>query len=278
MRPVNLIPPEDRRGDRAPMRTGKFSYVLLGGLALLLLAIVATALTGKQVSDREAEKQSLQAELDQATAHAQSLQAFASFRAVQEARSATVASLAESRFDWERVIRELSLVLPDDIQLISLTGTVSPAVQVADGGDTTLRTAVAGPALELVGCAPSEDAVAGLVSSLEDIDGVTRVGLGSSEQADPSSGTTGGGSATGGGDDCRTSDEITKFEIVVAFDAVPTPGTATEAPSVPAPVSPSGEDGAQLADAQTEQAVSRSSAREQTAKAEQARNNLIPGG
>lgn len=282
MRAVNLIPPEDRRGDRAPLRTGNLSYVLLGGLALLLLAIVATALTSKQISDRESEKLSLEQELDQATARAQSLQSFASFRAVQERRSATVASLAESRFDWERVIRELSLVLPADIQLVSLTGTVSPAVQVADGGDVTLRAGVAGPALELVGCAPSEDAVAGLVSSLEDIDGVTRVGLGSSEQADPSSGTTGSGSAAptggGGGDDCRTSDSVTKFEIVVAFDAVPTPATATAAPSVPAPAPPSGEDGAQLADAQTEQAVSRSSAREQTAKAEQAQNNLIPGG
>ena len=32
MRPVNLIPPDERRGDRAAMRTGAFSYVLIGGL------------------------------------------------------------------------------------------------------------------------------------------------------------------------------------------------------------------------------------------------------
>jgi Tfp pilus assembly protein PilN len=280
MRSVNLIPPEDRRGDRAPMRTGNFTYVLVGGLALLLLVVIATALTSKQISDREAEHQSLQQELDLVTAQAQSLQAFADFRAVQETRTATVSSLAQSRFDWERVIRELSLVLPSDVQLISLSGSVSPAVQVGDSGDVPLRDSIAGPALELTGCAPSEDAVAGLISALEDIDGVTRVGLAASEQQDNTQSAEGAGdgaAATGSDEECRVADNISKFQIVVAFDAVPTPSTAATAPTVPALASPSGQD-AQLADAQTEQAVSKSSAREQTAKADQARHNIIPGG
>ena len=30
MRPVNLIPPDQRRGDSAPLRTGPLVYVLLG--------------------------------------------------------------------------------------------------------------------------------------------------------------------------------------------------------------------------------------------------------
>jgi Tfp pilus assembly protein PilN len=276
MRPVNLIPPEDRRGDKAPMRTGNLAYVLVGGLAVLLLAVIATALTSKQISDRETEQQSLQQELDAVTAQAQSLQAFADFRAVQETRTATVSSLAQSRFDWERVIRELSLVLPPDVQLISLTGTVSPEVQVGDSGAVPLRDSIAGPALELEGCAPSEDAVAGLISALEDIDGVTRVGLASSEQADDTESEEGAGGGGETGEECRVADYISKFQIAVAFDAVATPSTATTAPSVPAPASPSGQD-AQLADAQTEQAASKSSASEQTAKVDKARN-IIPGG
>ena len=36
MRPVNLIPPEDRRGDHAPLRAGVASYVIVGVLALAL--------------------------------------------------------------------------------------------------------------------------------------------------------------------------------------------------------------------------------------------------
>jgi Tfp pilus assembly protein PilN len=279
MRPVNLIPAEDRRGDRAPLRTGNLSYVIVGGLAVLLLAVAATALTSKQISDREAEQASLQQELDAATAEANSLKAFADFRAVQETRTATISSLAQSRFDWERVIRELSLVLPSDVQLISLSGSVSPEVQLAESGEVPLRASIPGPALQMTGCAPSEDAVAGLISALEDIDGVTRVGLGSSEQAESSDGAeqaAGDGSEANEGD-CRVADHISRFQIVVAFDAVPTPGTATEAPSVPAPAAPGGGE-SQLADAQTEQAVSRASAKEQTAKADEARHNLVPGG
>jgi Tfp pilus assembly protein PilN len=275
MRPVNLIPPEERRGDRAPLRTGNFSYVLLGGLALLLLAVIVTALTSKQVSDRETEKQGLEQELQQATAEAQSLQAFVEFRTIQETRAATVSSLAQSRFDWERVVRELSLVLPSDVWLTSLTGTVSPEVQLEGGADVAIRSAVEGPALELVGCAPSEDSVAGFISVLEDIDGVTRVGINSSEQADVGQGSSGGGG--GGEEDCRVQDFISQFEIVVAFDAVPTPGTATTAPSVPGPAVPSG-DGAQLADAQAEAAASETAAAAQTSKANKAVDTVTPGG
>jgi Tfp pilus assembly protein PilN len=279
MRPVNLIPPEDRRGDRAPMRTGNLAYVLVAGLALLLLAVIATALTSKQISDKESEKQGLEQELVQATARADSVKAFADFRAVQERRAATVSSLAQSRFDWERVIRELALVLPADVQLVGLSGSVSAEAQPPESEAVPLRDSIAGPALELTGCAPGQDAVAALIAALEDIDGVTRVGLASSERSDDSAGTAGGGATGGGGDDqdCRVADFISKFQIVVAFDAVPTPGTATAAPSVPAPAAPSGQD-AQLADAQTEQAVSRGSAKEQTAKADQARHNIVPGG
>jgi Tfp pilus assembly protein PilN len=283
MRPVNLIPPEDRRGDKAPMRTGNLAYVLVGGLAVLLLAVIATALTSKQISDKESEQQGLEQELVQATARADSLKAFADFRAVQETRAATVSSLAQSRFDWERVIRELSLVLPSDVQLVGMSGSVSAEVQPPESEGVSLRSSIPGPALELTGCAPGQDAVAALIAALEDIDGVTRVGLASSERADDSEGTAGGGATDAQGaegeddQDCRVADFISKFQIVVAFDAVPTPGTATAAPSVPAPAAPSGQD-AQLADAQTEQAVSRASAKEQTAKADEARHNLVPGG
>jgi Tfp pilus assembly protein PilN len=291
MRPVNLIPPDQRTGDSAPLRTGNLIYVLVGGLALLLLGIVAVALTGKQIDDREAQKVSLQQELTQASAEAQSVQAFTTFRAVQENRAATVASLAQSRFDWDRVLNELARVLPSDISLSSLTGTVSPDVQLQDAGGggsgTDLRSDVSGPALHIQGCAPSQDAVAGFVASLEDIDGVTRVGVSSSKlpDDDPADAATGatsdagpaGTTANAGGEsDCPP--DIYTFEVLAAFDAVSTPSTATAAPSVPpAAVPPTGSDAQQVADLQTQENVQRASVREQTAKSQQAAHNLVPG-
>src|SRR4051794_14455073 len=177
MRPVNLIPPNERQGDAAPLRTGTLIYVLVGGLALLLLGIVAVALTTKQINDRETQQANLQTELAQATARANRLAAFTNFRAVQQQRADTVMSLANSRFDWQRVLHELALVIPDDISLQNVTGTAAPDVQVEDSEQIEVRTGAAGPALEMTGCAAprdhhdTQDVVAAFMASLEDIDG-----------------------------------------------------------------------------------------------------------
>jgi Tfp pilus assembly protein PilN len=274
MRPVNLIPPNERRGDSAPLRTGSLIYVLVAGLGVLLLLVVVVALTSKQIDDRKAEKASLEQQLQQETARANSLAAFASFRTVQEQRAATVSSLAVTRFDWQRVLHELSLVLPSDVHLSTLTGTVSPDVQIGDGASGTLRGGVAGPALDIKGCAPTQDAVAGFVASLEDIDGVTRVGLDSSKIQDASSSSSGGTTGCDAGGAMNFN-----FEIVVAFDAVATPTTATTAPSVPSSAA-SGSDpgGSQVADGQSQEAVARADTRVQTSKADKAKSTLLPGG
>jgi Tfp pilus assembly protein PilN len=246
VRPVNLIPPDERRGDRAAIRTGSASYVVVAALGVALLAAIALAFTSKQVSDRKQQETDLQQEEQQATARAQSLKSFTDFRAVQESRAATVTSLAQSRFDWQRVLNELARVLPSDVWLTQLEGTVSPDVSVDGGVDISMRAEASGPALSIVGCASSQDAVAGFVSDLQDIDGVTRVGVQSSERTDePNTATASGpaattsGSASAGSTDCRTRDFITKFEILAAFDSVPTPATASAAPSVPSSITSS---------------------------------------
>ncbi|MGA8926172.1 MAG: hypothetical protein WB462_08115, partial [Solirubrobacterales bacterium] len=110
MRPVNLIPPDKRRGDRAAMRTGSAPYVVIAAIGIALLGAMAFAFTSKQVSDRNQKVADLQQEEQQAAAKAQSLKSFTDFRAVQETRAATVASLAQSRFDWQRVLNELARV------------------------------------------------------------------------------------------------------------------------------------------------------------------------
>ncbi len=58
---------------------------------------------------------------------------------MRDARVETVTSLAQSRFDWERVMRELSLVLPGTVWLTNVTGTVAPTVTVPNGASVSLR-------------------------------------------------------------------------------------------------------------------------------------------
>jgi Tfp pilus assembly protein PilN len=231
MRPVNLIPPEDRRGEQAPLRTGPLPYVLLAGLVVLLLGVTAVVVTNNQITESKNEVAKLEGEDAAASAKAQRLAAYTQFRMMSEQRVETVSSLADSRFDWERVMRELALVLPDDVWLVGLTATAAPGVSVSggEGGGSSMRGAIAGPALELSGCAKGQEAVAGFVTALKDIDGVTRVGVQSSEL--PEEGKAGGGEggeSGSSGDECRTRDSIAKFEIVVAFDAAPVAETEGE--------------------------------------------------
>jgi Tfp pilus assembly protein PilN len=219
MRPVNLIPREERPGERRPMRGGPLAYIVVGALVAALLGVTVLVVTGNQIADRKTEVSQLESEKAAVEARALALDAYTQFHSVREQRVATVAGLADSRFDWERVMRELALVLPGDVWLTNLTGSASPAVAPEGAASVSLRSSVPGPALELVGCARSQDAVAGFVKALEDIDGVTRVGVQSS--------ALGSGSAEGEGSattsTCQTRDFIAQFQIVAAFDAAPVP-------------------------------------------------------
>lgn len=213
MRPVNLIPAEDRRGDQAPLRTGPLAYIVIGALVALLAGVAALVLTGNQVSERKSEVATLQREDAVASARAARLVSYAEFQAVSEQRVQTVQSLADSRFDWERVLRELSLVLPGDVSLSELVASGSGESGGGASG-SGLNGGIAGPSLEMTGCAAGQDGVAGLITALKDIDGVTRVGVQASENVGES-GTEGGECAVGGA--------TTQFVLVVAFDAAPVP-------------------------------------------------------
>jgi Tfp pilus assembly protein PilN len=272
MRPINLIPADDQAG-RFQARTGSLSYIVLGALAAILVAVVVVVLTNNRISDGKAEVAALEQERDAAQARAESLSAFAEFSTIRQKRTATVASLAQSRFDWERVLREFALVLPDDVWLVSLTGTASPDVVVDDGAEVSLRDSVAGPALEIVGCGVSQDAVGSFVATLRDIDGVTRVTLAKSERPELSE-STGDQNLAGGDDECRTRDFIARFEIVAAFDEVPVPAAAPEdgAPATPTtPGAPPASENAAGEPDQTGPAV-----QEGVAEGQQA-TELIPG-
>jgi len=231
MRPVNLIPREDRRGESTPLRTGLLVYLVVGAFVAVLVGVTAMVLMGNRIAERKADVVRLEREDDLATAKAQRLAPFIQFQSLAEQRMQTVSSLADSRFDWERVMRELSLVLPDDVWLVDLTATAAPGVSVKGGsqGAGSLRAAIPGPALQLSGCASGQEAVAAFVTTVKDIDGVTRVAMPTSEVAGEDAGagvSSGDGADTNS--DCRTRSFITKFEMVLAFDAAPVPTGATE--------------------------------------------------
>jgi Tfp pilus assembly protein PilN len=233
MRPIDLTPSEMRQGARAPMRTGPIPYILVGALVAVLAGVALLVTTGNQVAERETEVAQLKQENATTARQARRLTPYVQFQTLHEQRLATVSSLANSRFDWERVVRELSLVLPADVWLTELNASASGADE--SGGDGALRGSIAGPAMELEGCTVGQESVARFVTALKDIDGVTRVAVASSELPPKEEGeVSSGGEESEGGSECRTRKYIAKFSIVVAFDAAPVPVTAEGEGEAPA--------------------------------------------
>lgn len=278
MRPVNLIPPEERRGDKAPLRTGPLAYAVVAVLAAVLLAVTLVVLTGNQISDRKAEKSQLQAELTQAQAQAKRLNAFAEFATLQQARQETVTSLATSRFDWERVLREMAIVIPSDVWLTDLTASASADAAASASTSTTSSTGtegILGPSLQISGCAEGHDGVARFLASLRDIDGVTRVSVMSSDQASATAGATSTSStaSTSASGSCTGGKLATTFEIVVAFDDAQTSAPTT----TPSPTSPDPAETSQVADGRNQLKQQSDSASQKVAKGHDAANTFIPG-
>jgi Tfp pilus assembly protein PilN len=257
VRPVNLIPQEDRRGGKAPLRTGPLSYAIVAFLLLAVGVVTLLVLTGNKIADRKAEVASLQSQVDATQARADQLSTYTNFADLQQARQETVASLATSRFDWERALHELALVLPDDVWLISMTATAATDPSSSTSSSTTAVDGVTGPSLDINGCASGHEAVAKFLAALRDVDGVTRVTVLSSDRpgAESSSNSSTSSSSASSGQstvECASRDFIATFEVVAAFDGAQP--AATAAPASPeAPVtSTTTTTGADQATTQTE--------------------------
>lgn len=231
MRAINLIPTEERRGaGGAAGRSGGAAYVLLGLLAVLTLVASFYALQKRSVADKRAEVVTLEAKAAATEGTAASLVSFTQFAGLRATRTATVSSLAGSRFDWSHALRELARVVPPKTWLTSLQGTVAPgvALKVAAGGQTSaLRAALPVPAVEIVGCTTDQRAVAKMMTRMRLIDGVVRVALQVSEKGDAAAQGSAAGATAG---DCRGGvARSPQFAIVVFFDravgSVPTTAT-----------------------------------------------------
>ena len=146
------------------MRGGPLAYIVVG--ALILRCSGSTAAGHDQQPDLRPQGGNRQAEAENSAAEAKvaKLAAYTQLRDVRDQRVATVTSLADSRFDWERVMRELALILPSDVWLTNLTGTASPASSVNGGGQRRAAHPIPGPRPGNDRLRPGQDAVAGFVT------------------------------------------------------------------------------------------------------------------
>jgi Tfp pilus assembly protein PilN len=219
VRPVNLVP-GDQRTRSAGGKPGS-AYVLLGLLAVLLAMATAYVLTTNQVNARNAEVEEMRAEADRLEAQSNNLGAFSAFTQVKQTRQASVSQVAQSRFDWERVMRELALVMPEGSWLQTFEASVSGAP--GDTSTTEEDGAGGNPGAQLVGCTRKQTEVAKLMVHLRQMHRVSDVKLNESVREE--------GEGNGSLEDCG---RTYKFDVTVTFGAIPKGEAPRGAQRVPA--------------------------------------------
>ena len=170
MRAFNLMPTEDPRQAAASGRRPKTAQLVLAVVALVLLAGLGSLflITNASVADKQSEHDNLRNQLTEREVPVEKPQPIAGDAALvqeRDGRRAALSGALGTRVAWDRVLRELSLVLPEDVWLTGLTGTTGTSA--ADPAVAPDPNAVAGEsAVEIKGYARRHEGVALLLSRL----------------------------------------------------------------------------------------------------------------
>jgi Tfp pilus assembly protein PilN len=143
MRAVNLLPLDVRVGRRRPP-TAPLALAAAGVLAASVLAVAFFSANGR-VDEREQELATLEKELETTRRAAKPKPAQSGLAAEREQRFSALNDAMGKRLAWDRVLRELSLVVPDDVWLANLAagggsaaGTTTAPTDAATAGAQTL--------------------------------------------------------------------------------------------------------------------------------------------
>lgn len=205
MKRMNLLPAELR--PRISNRRGS-SYFVVAALGAAIVAMLAYGFVIRGVRQDENELAALQEEARQAQAQVDALSPYAAFSDMKQTRARSVRTVAETRFDYERLARELARILPEGVSVNHLS--VAPGApsdeEAAKGADSVDPIAEGDPRMQMSGCAPTQNAVADTLDRLRALTSATGVELGSSTSETGALGSGGGdkpylvgGSAAGGG-------------------------------------------------------------------------------
>ena len=186
MRAVNLLPRqhvEQKRERPSAVALG----AAIGGAAVLLALVGGFLLANRSVDRQRQALADARAVLAATPAHNMSAKT-QSFRAKllsqREQRSLALAAAIGKRVTWDRVLRRVALVMPGDVWLQSLSGSV-PLDSALAPATTTTPSALPPPpsALTIQGYTYSQDGVARLMERLEVVPDLKNVQLQTSQSA-----------------------------------------------------------------------------------------------
>jgi Tfp pilus assembly protein PilN len=177
MRAFNLLPKEDER----VRKDGRFkaSYAAVAAAGLLAFAALAAFYLSASASATDKENtvndlRSQLADLEVPSKQPRLAQAAPQLAQEQQSRTAALATALNDRVAWDRLLREIALVLPGDVSLTQLTSEAPTSVDA---------TAPAQQQATIVGTTDNHEEVAQVLVRLSAIPEFATVDLVSSERA-----------------------------------------------------------------------------------------------
>jgi Tfp pilus assembly protein PilN len=184
VRPINLLPAKYQPARATGERSG-IGYAAIGALAVVLVMVLLYVVTSNGINDANEKKAQAEQETAVARARIGQLQAFGDFQTLKVSRENAVKSIAQVRFDYERLMREIALVLPDDTYLTQFAS--SPAG--VGGAEGTV--AATGPTVTIGGCSPTHPDVATTIVRLRKLHNIVDVNLSQSNKQASGAGADG---------------------------------------------------------------------------------------
>jgi Tfp pilus assembly protein PilN len=175
MRAVNLLPSKKEERERNARKT---NFVALGGVAgaVVVTAVMAMLFMNASgaVTERQSEVDDLNAQLAAIPPPAPRDTSGDALAAEKSGRLNALAAALSNRVAWDRVLREISLVTPDDIWFTSLQASSPAAAASAAPADGAAASA---GGFSIAGRTYSHDAVARMLSRLELVPDLDQVKL-----------------------------------------------------------------------------------------------------
>jgi Tfp pilus assembly protein PilN len=174
MRAVNLLPRDEKRQRSQPGAV--LLTAVLGGVLVTAVLAGLFLTTSSKVSDRQAEVDALRVELAAIPPTPQAPVGNSGLETEKTQRVTLLGKALDSRVAWDRILREISLVLPDDIWLESLSANAADPNFVPTPGATEPPSGM----FTITGYSYSHDGVARLLARLSVLPQLDRPSLGSS--------------------------------------------------------------------------------------------------
>jgi Tfp pilus assembly protein PilN len=214
MKRIDLLPPEQRV--KASRERG-----LLWAILILVAIVVALGLVyvgqNSQVTDKQAELDGLTAQTAAVQQQALALRPYAEIQTTRTAMTQTAKGIYDSRVPWSTILQEISLVIPENVRLQSLSGTV-PVTMLPGSAVPPAPSAAATADLTFTGTSYTHEDVAEFMTRLGLIPQLSNVQLASST----------GAAATGATDTTATAVTPTvTFTVTASLRPYLTPPPAT---------------------------------------------------